>query len=513
MAVSMSSRTLELMDTTLRDGEQTQGVSFPPKEKLEIAKSLLGKLKVSRVEVASARVSDGEQKGVSAINEWAAENGCLNQVEVLGFVDHTKSVDWISEAGGKVINLLTKGSLKHCLGQLKKEPKVHWADVKRTISYAKEKGLTVNVYLEDWSNGYKDSVDYVYSMMAELQSEPIDRFMLPDTLGVMSPAQVEGAISDMISRYPLCHFDFHPHNDYGMATANVLAAVRAGVKGVHSTINCLGERAGNASLAEVAVNLRDHMNIDLGLDEKELIPLSRMVENFSGKRLSDNAPVVGDDVFTQTAGIHADGDQKGGLYQTHLAPERFGKKHRYALGKMAGKASLQKNLDELGFKLSAEDQKKVLSRIIAMGDNKEEIILADLQFIVADVLESGIKESIVVSHFSSTSHWGKESAADYGLLIDGVSFEGQSHGNGGFDAFMNGLSPLLEKLEIQMPTLLDYEIRIPRTGETDAMTEAIITWEGENNFITRGVHHNQVFAAVNAAVKMLNMIFNQKSQN
>ena len=148
---------INLMDTTLRDGEQTQGVSFSANEKLSIAQALLQSLKVNRIEVASACVSEGEKAAVSGITAWARGCGELEKVEILGFVDHQRSVDWIVEAGGSVLNLLAKGSEKHCKEQLGKTLAGHIDDIKKTVSYAKESGLTVNMYLEDWSSGYVDS--------------------------------------------------------------------------------------------------------------------------------------------------------------------------------------------------------------------------------------------------------------------------------------------------------------------------------------------------------------------
>ncbi|MGZ4992021.1 MAG: 2-isopropylmalate synthase, partial [Methylobacter sp.] len=242
--MSTDSRHIQLMDTTLRDGEQTQGVSFTPVEKVSIAKALLQSLRVDRIEVASARVSQGEKEAVTSINEWAKQEGFAGRVEVLGFVDHTRSVDWILETGGEVINLLIKGSEKHCRVQLGKTLTEHTEDVLQTVNYALEKGLKVNVYLEDWSNGYHDDPDYVYGLMNNLKDAGISHFMLPDTLGVLSPDEVFSSFSDMCKRYPELQFDFHPHNDYGLATANVMAAVRAGVNAIHCTVNCLGERAG-----------------------------------------------------------------------------------------------------------------------------------------------------------------------------------------------------------------------------------------------------------------------------
>ncbi|MCK5701455.1 MAG: 2-isopropylmalate synthase, partial [Cyclobacteriaceae bacterium] len=138
------------MDTTLRDGEQTSGVSFTEKEKLNIAKLLLEDLKIDRIEVASARVSEGEFKGATSIFGWAKDNGFLEQVEVLGFVDGRESLNWIERAGGKVINLLTKGSLKHCQYQLRKTPEQHFADIKGVLKTADDMGIKANIYFEDW---------------------------------------------------------------------------------------------------------------------------------------------------------------------------------------------------------------------------------------------------------------------------------------------------------------------------------------------------------------------------
>ncbi len=379
---------VQLLDTTLRDGEQTRHVSFTTSEKVSIAEALLGSLRVDRIEVASAAVSEGEREAVTRIVEWAGCEGHVDQVEVLGFVDRDRSADWIAGAGARVMNLLTKGSERHCRMQLRKTLEEHLEDMRATVACALDRGLRVNVYLEDWSNGYRDGPDYVFRLVEGLQGIGIGHVMLPDTLGVMTPEDVHAGLSDMIARFPEQPFDFHPHNDYGLATANALAAVRAGASAIHCTVNCLGERAGNVSLAEVAVALHDKLGASLSIDESKIVALSRMVENFSGKRVADNAPVVGADVFTQTSGIHADGDQKANLYQTPLSPERFDRKRTYALGKMSGKASLKKNLEEMGIRLSPEDQAEVLERIVKLGDSKATITSEDLPFIIADVLET-----------------------------------------------------------------------------------------------------------------------------
>ena len=168
---------MEIMDTTLRDGEQTNGVSFVPHEKLQIAKMLLREVCVDRIEVASARVSEGERRAVTDICAWAARHDCLERV---GFVDHHVSLDWIHSCGGKVINLLCKGSQRHCMLQLHKTPEEHIKDICDEIAYADSLGIAVNVYLEDWSNGMKDSRDYVFQLVDALSTRTsVRRFMLP----------------------------------------------------------------------------------------------------------------------------------------------------------------------------------------------------------------------------------------------------------------------------------------------------------------------------------------------
>jgi len=500
---------VKLMDVTLRDGEQTQGVSFSQSEKVTIAKALLNSLKVDRIEVASAGISIGEQEAVTRINEWAASEGYLDKIEVLGFTNNKKSVDWIRSVGGKVINLLTKGSEKHCREQLGLTPTKHLERIIKIVDYAKEKELMINIYLEDWSNGYRYSPNYVFEMIDSLQYLAIEHYMLPDTLGVMSPEEVFNSFSDMKARFPDCHFDFHPHNDYGLGTANCMAAVKAGVSSIHCTINCMGERAGNASLAEVCMVLKDKLDAQLSIDETEIYAMSQMIENFSGKKVADNTPIVGADVFTQTAGIHADGDHKGDLYQTVLSPDRFNRSRSYALGKMSGKASLKKNLEILGINLSEEEQAKVLKRIVKLGDSKAIITQEDLPLIIADVLESKGTQNLKLLNCSINSVLDLESIASINVKLFGKTYKSTGTGNGGFDAFIMAIKKVLDKKYehgFMLPELLDYQVRIPKGGQANALVECFITWQhGVQKVRTRGVDANQVFAGIQATLRMINI--------
>ncbi|WP_303003863.1 alpha-isopropylmalate synthase regulatory domain-containing protein [Bacteroides congonensis] len=500
---------IEVMDTTLRDGEQTSGVSFVPHEKLMIARLLLEDLKVDRVEVASARVSEGEFEAVKMICDWAARRNLLQKVEVLGFVDGHTSVDWIQSAGCRVINLLCKGSLKHCTQQLKKTPEEHLADIIDVVHYADEQDITVNVYLEDWSNGIKDSSEYVFQLVDGLKETSIKRFMLPDTLGVLNPLQVIEYMRKMKKRYPNTHFDFHAHNDYDLAVSNVLAAVLSGVKGLHTTINGLGERAGNAPLASVQAILKDHFNAVTNIDESRLNDVSRVVESYSGIMIPANKPIVGENVFTQVAGVHADGDNKNNLYCNDLLPERFGRKREYALGKTSGKANIRKNLEDLGLQLDEESMRKVTERIIELGDKKELVTQEDLPYIVSDVLKHGsIGEKVKLkSYFVNLAH-GLKPMATLKIEINGKEYEESSGGDGQYDAFVRALRKIYKvTLGRKFPMLTNYAVTIPPGGRTDAFVQTVITWSyDEQVFRTRGLDADQTEAAIKATMKMLNLI-------
>lgn len=195
------------MDTTLRDGEQTSGVSFAAHEKLSIAQALLD-LGVNRLEIASARVSDGEFEAVKRVASWAERTGNIQKLEVLGFVDGDVSLNWIEAAGCRVVNLLCKGSYKHVTEQLRKTPEQHFADIRSVINQAIERGIAVNIYLEDWSNGIKNSPEYVFQAVDSLRDLPIRRFMLPDTLGILNPGNTYEYCKEMVTRYPDLKFDF-----------------------------------------------------------------------------------------------------------------------------------------------------------------------------------------------------------------------------------------------------------------------------------------------------------------
>ncbi len=505
---------LEIMDTTLRDGEQMKNVSYSPDEKMALAKTLIEEIKVNRIEITSAKVSAGEEEAVRKILKWANKNQYAQRVEILGFVDIKDSVDWIYRLGGKVLNILAKGSMKHLTTQLKKTKEQHIEEIKDTVAYAQKMNIHCNIWLEDWSNGMIHSPDYVYYFIDSLRKEKIDRFMLADTLGILYPSQVYRFLKEVMAKFPDIHFDFHAHNDYGLATANTISAVEAGIMGIHCTVNGMGERAGNAPLEEVVVSIKDFLEIDTGIVEKNLYSLSKTVEAFSAYRVAANKPICGENVFTQTAGIHADGDRKGNLYASRLLPERFNRRRQYSLGKLSGKSSLEYNLEEIGIKLTKKQKKHVLNKVIELGDKKEMITPADLPYIVSDVLDTPEEKIFQLKAYNILTSYLTKPIAVIQLSYQDVKndklieLEESAQGDGGYDAFMNAVRKVFQKINLDLPKLLDYVVTIPPGGKTDALVQCTITWGIDNHrhFITKGVNSDQVLAAIEATEKMMNII-------
>ena len=503
-------KNIEVMDTTLRDGEQTSGMSFSASEKLTITKLLINELNIDRIEVASARVSSGEFDAVKSIMKWSKKNNLIERVEVLTFIDNGISIDWLKKCGGKVQNILAKGSVNHLKYQLRKSKNDHFNDIQKMIELADKNEISSNIYLEDWSNGMKSSPDYIYEFIKMLSGTSIKRIMLPDTLGVLNPTMTYSYIYSLCNEFPNLHFDFHGHNDYDLSVANTLEAIKAGCDGIHSTINGMGERAGNTPLASIIAANNDFLkDFNIEINEKNLYNVSKLVSTFSGFRIPPNKPVIGENVFTQTAGIHADGDSKNNLYHNELLPERFGRKRKYALGKTSGKANIKKNIENLGLNLSDDEIKKVTARVIELGDKKEKVSADDLPYIISDVLKTeNFKNKIQIKSYYLKHKKNNKPSAKIEVGYNGKIHKESGKGDGQFDAFMSALKKLYKKIDLELPLLVDYSVTIPPGSNSDALCETFITWKKSNReeFVTRGLDSDQTVSAIKATEKMLNTI-------
>ena len=262
--------------------------------------------------------------------------------------------------------------------------------------------------------------------------------------------------------------------------------------------------------------MKDQFHAKTGIDESQLNSISRLVEGYSGIAIAANQPIVGENVFTQVAGVHADGDNKDNLYCNDLVPERFGRKREYALGKNSGRANIARNLEELGLNLTPEQTKKVTKRITELGDKKELVTQDDLPYIVSDVLKHSAPEDKVrlVSYMVTTSY-GLKPLASIKVNINGEEYEDDSTGDGQYDAFVKALRKIYKnKLNRSFPTLDNYYVTIPPGGRTDALVQTVITWRnGDKLMRTRGLDADQTESAIKATFKMLNMIEDGNGEN
>ena len=383
-------------------------------------------------------------------------------------------------------------------------------DVQKIIELADKNEISSNIYLEDWSNGMKSSPDYIYEFIQMLSGTSIKRIMLPDTLGVLNPTMTYSYIYSLCNEFPNLHFDFHGHNDYDLSVANTLEAIKAGCDGIHSTINGMGERAGNTPLASIIAANNDFLkDFNIEINEKNLYNVSKLVSTFSGFRIPPNKPIIGENVFTQTAGIHADGDSKNNLYYNELLPERFGRKRKYALGKTSGKANIKKNIENLGLNLSDDEIKKVTARVIELGDKKEKVSADDLPYIISDVLKTdNFKNKIQIKSYYLKHKKNNKPSAKIEVGYNGKIHKESGKGDGQFDAFMSALKKLYKKINLELPILVDYSVTIPPGSNSDALCETFITWKKSNReeFVTRGLDSDQTVSAIKATEKMLNII-------
>jgi D-citramalate synthase len=260
-------------------------------------------------------------------------------------------------------------------------------------------------------------------------------------------------------------------------------------------------------LESVIAVIKDFTDLEVGIQEQKIYRVSKLVEQISGQYIPANKPVVGENVFTQTAGIHADGDNKKNLYFSDLLPERFGRQRRYALGKTSGKANIVKNLESLGISLEPEELAKVTQRIIALGDKKERVTTEDLPYIISDVLQhDAIAKLISIEDYQMTQAKGLRPSMHLRLQVNGKGYDATGTGDGQYDAFMNAVANIYSSLHRELPKLVNYHVTIPPGGKTDALVETVITWEHGKLFKTKGLDPDQTVAAMMATEKMLNIL-------
>jgi homocitrate synthase NifV len=349
----MGNRLVTVNDTTLRDGEQSAGVSFTIEEKLAIARSL-DAAGVPEMEIGIPAMGGAERETIQAV----AGLGLRATLMVWGRMTQD-DIDAAAACAADIVNLSIPVSdiqIHHKLGRTRA-----WVlgQIRRCVDVARSAGCEVSVGAEDASRA---DPDFLVQAAEAARAAGARRFRFADTLGVLDPAATAQRIRRLCDSVDI-EVEMHAHDDFGLATANTLAAVTAGATHINTTVNGLGERAGNAPLEEAVMALRHLYGIETGVEPRHFPALSRLVADASGRAVAPNKSIVGEAVFTHEAGIHVDGLLKNPLNYQGFDPNEVGREHRMVLGKHSGSRAVRQAYAQLGIALTDGQAGDMLARI------------------------------------------------------------------------------------------------------------------------------------------------------
>ena len=484
---------VKFFDTTLRDGEQTPGVSLTTDEKLWIARQL-DMLGIHVIEAGSAITSEGERAAIRAV----ASEGL--KAEICSFTRTLKSdIDFALECDVDSVHLVVPVSDLHIQQKLKKDRETVMQMAVDVTEYAKEHGLIVELSGEDASRA---DMDYLVSLYERGISAGADRLCFCDTVGVLIPERTEMIFKKLAELgVPV---SVHCHDDFGLATANSIAALKAGAQQVHVTVNGLGERAGNASLEEVVMTLDALYGCKTKINTTNLYKTSRLVSRLTGVPIAPNKAIVGDNAFTHESGIHTHGILADTSTYEPITPEIVGRTRKIVLGKHAGKSSVQIALKEFGLEANGQQVSEVTKRIKELGDKGKRVTDADLQAIAEAVLGISRKAKVKLEELTVVSGNKITPTASVKLIVDNHDIIESGTGLGPVDAAINALRRAIA--DIADIKLEEYRVEAI-TGGTDALVEVWVKLSKDEKMVTaRGARADIIMASVEAMLEGINRL-------
>ncbi len=491
MIVLFGYERIRFLDTTLRDGEQTPGVSLTPTQKLKIAEELSA-IGVNVIEAGSAVASEGEREALRLISDAGFNAEICTYVRA-----KHEDIDVAVKCGVDSVHLVVPVSDLHITKKLGKTREEVYVMAMESIAYAKERGLIVELSGEDSSRADQQYLARIFNDGVE---HGADRLCFCDTVGLLTPEKTAEIIP------PLCFapLSIHCHNDLGLAVANSISALKSGATCVHTTINGIGERAGNAAFEEVVMVLEKLYSYNTGIDTRKIYGLSTLVSQLTKISLATNKPIVGTMAFTHESGIHAHGLLRDTATYEPMAPEIVGRKRRIVLGKHSGTASVQSALHELGYDPNEKQLAEILARVKKVGDLGMKVTDADVMAIADSVMQLECKPVLSLKQFTVVSGSNAIPTASVTMEVNGQKITGAATGTGPVDATLKVLQQSVAMLgDIQLE---EYHVDAINGG-TDAMVDVTVKMRKDGRSLTsRGARTDIIEASVEAVIAGMNRL-------
>jgi len=488
---------IRIFDTTLRDGEQTPGVSLTPEEKLEIARQL-DKLGADTIEAGFPVASKGEAQAVKAIVKEGLS------AEICGLARSSRQdIDAGIDCGLDSIHVFIATSDIHLQYKLKMDRESALRKAVDAVEYAKDHGVVVEFSAEDAS---RSEVGYLKRVFKAVCDAGADRIDIPDTVGVLTPSRTQILVKD-VSSVVTKPVGVHCHNDFGMAVANSLAAVEAGAVQAHVTINGLGERAGNASLEEFVMALYSLYGKKTNIKTELLYEASRLVSRLTGVVVQPNKAIVGENAFGHESGIHTHGVISMPFTYEPISPELVGRRRWFTAGKHAGTHGIANSLKEAGLRPTEEQLKEIVSRVKELGDKGKTVTDADLIAIALASMGKTMEAEKVIDLTELAVMTGNRilPTASVKVLLEGKEYSAAETGVGPVDAAIKAVQKLTDKLV--NVKLREYRLEAI-TGGSDALAEVLVKVEDKEGSVVsaRAAREDIVMASVEAMIEAINKL-------
>jgi D-citramalate synthase len=485
---------VKVLDTTLRDGEQMPGVAFAPQQKLEIAMAL-DQLGVDIIEAGSAITSEGERQAIKLITSAGLK------AEVCSFTRALRSdIDAALACDVDSIHLVVPTSDIHLQHKLKKTR----AEVKElaldAVQYALDHDLIVELSAEDAT---RTDPAFLKEILSAGVNEGAQRVCICDTVGVLTPERSRELFANIAKtiKVPVAA---HCHDDFGMATANTLAAVQAGAQEVHVTVNGLGERAGNAALEEVVLGLTQFYEIQTGIQLKKLYEMSRLVERHTGLPVPVTKSVVGENVFSHEAGIHTHGVLAYPPTYEPISPEVVGHHRRLIFGKHVGSHAIESELKRMGLEPTKEQVQEIFEQIKKLGDRGKMVTDAEWRAIVDAVMGRTLEELVKLEELTVVSGNRVTPTASVRLKFEDKHVTESGIGIGPVDAAINAIRKVVEGMS--NIRLQEYHVDAI-SGGTDAFVDVVVRLtDGKRIVTSRGTSGDIIMASVQAMLNGVNRL-------